>query len=351
MGRLTLKDVAEACGLSRSAVSLVVQDSPRVSAATKERVRRVMAEMGYVYDRAAANLRTRRSMAIGLIVTNVRNPYFAELAMAIENGLQDMGYTLLVGYSHDEADRQERLMSTMTEYRADGVIILPAAGTTAAGLRRLAGPGGAPHVLIARQVKGHDSDYVGVDNVKAGTLLGEHIRDLGPRTVAFVGGPAESEARAHRHRGVQKALKPAGIELSPKSLYASHSTPDDGARVTRELLDAGPHPDVIVAYSDAVAFGVQHALHDRGLRVGADVALGSFDDTTEARHQVPPLTSVSTFPAEIGEQAARLLLDRIGNGGPTTHTVIVPPALQVRESTSAWSPRAPRRTTRKATRP
>ena len=110
MARVTLLDIAEACGLSRSAVSLVLQDSPRVSDDTKVRVRQVMVDMGYVYDRAAANLRTKRSMTVGLIVTNVRNPYFAELTMAIEQGLQDAGYTLLQGYSYDELDRQERLL-------------------------------------------------------------------------------------------------------------------------------------------------------------------------------------------------------------------------------------------------
>jgi LacI family transcriptional regulator len=343
MGRLTLKDIAEACGLSRSAVSLVMQDSPRVSAATKERVRQAMVDMGYVYDRAAANLRTRRSMTVGLIVTNVRNPYFAELTMAIEHGLHDAGYTLLLGYSHDELDRQERLMSTMTEHRADGIIILPAAGTTEQSLRPLSGPGGAPHVLIARQVKGYDADYVGVNNVKSGVLLGDHIRDIGARTVAFVGGPAGSDARTQRHRGVQRILKAAGVQLTPRSKHASHSTPFDGAQVTRELLESGSQPDAIIAYSDAVAFGVQHALRERGLRVGVDVALGSFDDTTEARHQNPPLTSVSTFPTQIGEQAARLLLARITAPDQATEAVIVEPVLEPRESTTEWAPTTLRR--------
>ena len=97
MSRVTLKDIAGACGLSRAAVSLVLQDSPRVSEPTKARVRQVMAEMGYVYDRGAANLRTRRSMTVGLIVTNVRNPYFAELTMAVEQGLHDARVHLAAG--------------------------------------------------------------------------------------------------------------------------------------------------------------------------------------------------------------------------------------------------------------
>jgi LacI family transcriptional regulator len=343
VARVTLLDIAEACGLSRSAVSLVLQDSPRVSEDTKVRVRQVMADMGYVYDRAAANLRTKRSMTVGLIVTNVRNPYFAELTMAIEQGLQDAGYTLLQGYSYDELDRQERLLSTMIEHRADGIIILPAADSDAASMRMLSAATGTPHVLIARQIKGYDADYAGVDNLKSGQLLGEHLRGLGARTVAFVGGPANSTARKDRYRGMQRVLKRAGITITQPAEHASRSTPMDGELVTHALLDAGGQPDVIVAYSDAVAVGVQHALRDRGLRAGVDVGVASFDDVADARYQSPPLTSVATFPTEIGAQAARLLLARIADPDRASESVIVAPELNPRESTTNLHPHTLRR--------
>jgi LacI family transcriptional regulator len=343
MSRVTLKDIAEACGLSRAAVSLVVQDSPRVSEETKARVRKAMAEMGYVYDRGAANLRTRRSMIVGLIVTNVRNPYFAELTMAIEQGLQDAGYTVLQGYSYDERNRQDQLISAMVEHRTDGVILLPAADSQASSLQMLKSPQGTPTVLIARQVKGFDADYTGVDNVKAGELLGEHIRSLGARSVTFVGGPAESTAREDRYRGLARALKRSGITLSARSQHSSPSTAMDGERITYELLRSGSQPDVIVAYSDAVATGVLHALRDSGLKAGADIAVAGFDDVADARYQSPPLTSVATFPSETGTQAARLLLARIDDPERPCESVILAPRLNIRESTAGFSPLAPRR--------
>jgi LacI family transcriptional regulator len=343
MSRVTLKDIAEACGLSRAAVSLVVQDSPRVSEPTKARVRQVMTEMGYVYDRGAANLRTRRSMTVGLIVTNVRNPYFAELTMTVEQGLRDAGYTLLQGYSYDERDRQDRLISAMLEHRTDGVILLPAADSDTQSLRMLRSPEGTPTVLIARQVKGYDADYTGVDNVKAGELLGEHIQGLGARSVAFVGGPASSTARDDRYRGVARALQRGRIALTPHSQNTSPSTAMDGGRITHEMLRRGNQPDVIVAYSDAVATGVLHALRDSGLNAGTDVGVASFDDVADARYQSPPLTSVATFPSQTGAHAARLLLARIDDPQRPCESTIITPRLNIRESTALFSPHAPRR--------
>jgi LacI family transcriptional regulator len=340
--RVILQDVAAACGLSRSTVSLVAQDSPRASEQTKARVRKVMAELGYVYDRGAANLRTGRSMMVGLIMTDVRNPYFADLTMAVEQGLRTAGYTLLQGYSYDERARQERLISTVVEHRADGVILLPAVGSDAEELRMLARPQGTPAVLIARSIKGLDADYTSVDNVAAGELLGEHLRGLGARSVAFVGGPAGSAIREGRYAGVARALKRGGIALSARGRHTSPATPTEGERITHELLGNENPPDVIVAYSDAVAMGVLHALRDRGLRAGADIAVAGFDDVAEARYASPPLTSVATFPGETGALAARLLLARMADPQRPSESSIIAPRLHVRESTASFSPDAAR---------
>ena len=342
MGKVTVSDVAAAAGVSRAAVSLVLQDSNRVSVATKARVRQVMADLGYVYDRRAANLRMQKSMIVGLIVTNVRNPYFAELTMSIERQLHDAGYTLLLGYSHDENDRQRRLLATMTEHRVDGIVLLPAAETTADSLAALNGANGTPHVLIARKVRGHNADYAGVANVKAGTLLGRHLIEVGVRDVAFLGGPAGSIARTERERGLRRELETAGISIAPENSIGSPSTPSGGVEAAEKLLAQGDLPDVLVCYSDAVAFGVLHTLRERGIQVGRDVAVAGFDDTTEARHQNPALTSVATFPDRIGEEAARLLLERFEQQDREPRSFIVAPQLNVRASTAGWSPKSVR---------
>lgn len=352
MGRVTLRDVAAGCGVSRATVSLVLQDSTRVSMDTKERVRATMRSLGYVYDRRAATLRSQRSMTIGMIVTDVRNPFFAELTMALENALHDTGYTLLLGYSHDELERQARLIGVMSEHRVDGVVLLPASGTPVAALSALVALE-VPHVLVTREIPGYDADYVGVDNVAAGTLVREHLESLGVRSLAFLGGPEPSSARAERARGLglEVTPKPRGVRSGPEQParrvgkrgrwpcdIPTTAEATGGLRAVELLLDQGPLPDALVAYSDAVAQGVLTGLRARGLTPGRDVAVASFDDTLDARHAAPPLTSVATFPGQVGEQAARLLLRRLAHPEQPSRRILLRPTLEPRASSQLWTP-------------
>jgi len=333
--RVTINDVAHLSKVSRATVSLVLRDSNRVSAATKERVRKVMTDVGYVYDRRAANLRAHRAMTIGLVATDVRNPYFAELTMAIEREASSAGYTLLLGYSHDLVDEQERLLSAMVEHRVDGLLLLPGSGTTARDLARTLDANGIAHVLFARRVTGHGADYVGADNVKAGQLLADHLVEQGVRSVAFVGGPQRSSARRERERGLVKKLEKHGVRVD-LSLPSEASTVG-GMTVTTELLERGSLPDAIVAYSDAVASGVIATLRRNGIDVGEQVAVAGFDDIPQAAMEHPALTTVATFPERIGVEAARLLIARIEDPDAEYRRVILAPELRVRASTANWT--------------
>lgn len=343
MGRVTVRDVAAGCGVSRATVSLVLQDSARVSKDTKERVRATMRSLGYVYDRRAATLRSQRSMTVGLIVTDVRNPFFAELTMGLEDTLHDTGYTLLLGYSHDELDRQARLLEVMSEHRVDGVVLLPATGTLVSALGALVALE-IPQVLVTREIPDYDVDCVGVDNVAAGLLVREHLESLGVRSLAFLGGPELSSARAERARGLGlKAPRgqPAHRSGARGSWWCDIPTTAEatgGLRAVELLLDQGPLPDALVAYSDAVAHGVLTGLRARGLTPGRDVAVASFDDTLDARHAAPPLTSVATFPGQVGEQSARLLLNRLAHPEQPSRRILLRPTLEPRASSQLWTP-------------
>src|SRR6266540_635385 len=329
--RMTLKDVAAACGVSRATVSLVLQDSPRVSASTKERVREAMTRLGYVYDRRAANLRFRRSMTVALVTTDAHNPYFADLTMAIECTLYRRRYTLLLGYSHDELQRQDKLLNTMIEHRVDGVLMVPSCHTTDEMVERTLVASRMPYVLVTRYLPGHGADYVGVDNVAAAELIGEHLATRGHRRIAFLGGPAQSTARVERERGLRSVLAAHGLDFDETLSIASSADREGGARAAHLLLRRGEIPDAVVCYSDVVAFGVLAALRTAGIEPGADVAVAVFDDAPEACLQQPPLTSVSTYPDRTGAQAAELLLRRIEDPTRPAQTVLLKPELHVRE--------------------
>ena len=334
MKRVTIVDVAAAAGVSRATVSLVLRDEPRISAETRERVHRAIDEIGYVYDRRAAIMRTQRSMTIGMVVTDVRNPYFAELAMALEVALDGHGYSLLQAYSHDEHRREDRLLGVMVEHRVDGVILLPAKDTSAADLRTRLGAGGMPHLLIARRIRAYESDYIGADNVRAGKLLGEHLATQGYERVALVGGPTGSTARMDRQRGLRAGLKRHGVTLDAKMSFPGEANREGGVAALQALLEHGPLPDAIACYSDSVASGVVSGLRAAGLEPGRDVALGSFDDTPEAAIQHPGLTSVSTHPDRVGADGAKLLLERIATPELPPRTVLLDPHLSVRASST-----------------
>src|SRR6185436_3198636 len=211
MSRVTLMDVARHCGVSRATVSLVLNDSPLVAAKTRDRVRQAMRELGYVYNRAAAALRTQHSDAIGVVRTNITNTYFAEFATGVQDILTSSGTVPLLSVSGEDRDLQHRLVTSLVERNVDGIVLIPAHGTVPNDLPELLG---TPLVLMARRLYGMDVDYVGAQNRDGGYAAAEHLYSHGCRSIAFVGGFTDSSARDERASGVAEFLSDHGLTLS-----------------------------------------------------------------------------------------------------------------------------------------
>lgn len=340
MAAVTLRDIAERCNLSRASISLVLRDSPRVSAETKVRVRIAMQEMGYVYDRRAANLRSTRTFGLGLILTDVHNPALADLAMAVEDGAADGGCSVMMGYSRDVVRRQTDVIRAMLEYRLDGIILSPAHGSSPTDFAQLA-TSRVPVVQVTRRVKGLVSGYSGPNNAMAGSLLATHLHELGVRTVAFVGGNHGVSARTERVRGLRDQWRRLGGTWRPELIIATNALESGGVLGVRELLASDPAglPDAIVAYSDTVAAGILTEVRAQGIEPGVDVAIAGIDDSPSARHLHPTLTSVDTQMTSVGRQAVHMLLDAINDPDLEPSVTLADSALRIRESTTQWSPR------------
>ena len=250
----TLNDIAEHCGVSRATVSLVLRDSHRVSEPTKVRVREAMAQLGYIYDRRAANLRSRRAQGFGLVLTDVHNPGLAELAMTLEDVTVDAGLSLVMGFTRDDLKQQTQAIRTMLEYRVDGIVLSPAMGTTVKDLQPLV-RSGTPHVLVTRRIAGFKSDYVGPNNMLAGRLLAEHLASLGATSLAFLGGAANVSARLERARGLRDMWTKKGLFWQTELSIATNALEDGGREAVTLLRERGPFPDAIVGYSDTVVRG------------------------------------------------------------------------------------------------
>lgn len=335
MSRATLADVSEKAGVSKSTASLVVRGSTRISEATRERVLSAMNDLGYVYNRQAAMMRQSKSFTIGLVVTEIRNPYFAELTMVIEEAIHAGGYQLFVGYSRDDIDRQQELVEAMVQRQVDGLLILPASGSQHSQLESVLVQTGVPTVQVARFFT-PTFDYVGADNVSAGARLAEHVMSLGVTSAVLVGGPIESSARNERIQGLEVGFESGPVRFDRTDAIPAKNTPEDGARGMAEVLQRGDLPDVIIPYSDAIAIGVYDELRRNGFKPGRDIAVASFDDIPLAAMQVPPLTSMATHPQRVAQAASTLLLERIDDPQAQPARLLIEPTLRVRASTVKW---------------
>jgi DNA-binding LacI/PurR family transcriptional regulator len=337
MARVTLMDVARHCGVSRATVSLVLNDSPLVAAKTRDRVRQAMKELGYVYNRAAASLRTQHSDAIGVVLTNITNPYFAEFAAGVQDVLMSSTTVPLLAVSGEDREFQGRLVTSLVERSVDGIVLIPAHGTTPNDIPDLLG---TPLVLMARRLNGMDADYVGAQNRDGGYAAAEHLYSHGCRRIAFVGGYADSSARNERAGGVEEFLYEHGLTLN-----SDHSVVCDPARpqareAAMSLLTKDPEVDGIVCFSDVVAFGVLDAVADVGRSVGSDVRVIGFDDVHDAGLNRPSLSSIAVPARETGRRAAQLVLERAAGSSEPTVREEFPVKLEPRETCGCPRPQA-----------
>ena len=329
--RVTLVDVAQHANVSRATASLVLRGSSLVAEDTRQRVLSSMEQLGYVYHRAAASLRTLRSHTIGLVVPDITNPFFAELTVGIEARLDEANEVVLLANTSESLEKQDRVLAAMHENNVDGVLFCPAQGTPRAVIDRLHRRR-LPVVLLVRYLFDIAIDYAGADNVLGAELGAEHLIAHGHRRIAFIGGVSDSSARRDRLLGYHHALARHGLAADWALLPVSPPTRDGGYAAIRELLSQEDPPTAALCYNDVVAFGVMLGLQAGGLAPGRDFAVVGFDDIAEAALWPQPLTTLAVAPCQIGTEAVRLLLGRIAHPGDATRQAILPPRMVVRAS-------------------
>jgi len=328
--RATVKDIAKRAGVSPATVSLVLRNSPLVARPTRERVRSSIASLGYVYDRAAANLRARQTQTVGLIVCEITNPFYAELTAGIDEALDRAGWVAFLANTAESPQRQDRFIERMREHRVDGLLLSPAEGTDPEIIERLHGLG-LPVVQMLRRLGRRNSDHVGADFRLGMTLAAEHLIGLGHRRLAFVGGGRRASPARDRAHAYRETLKRHGLPIWP--IIDCLPTREEGEKAVGRLLTGGrDDPTAILCHNDVCAFGVLVGLADRGLVAGKDCAVIGFDNIPEAAHYRPALTTVDIGARRIGEEAAELLLRRIRAPEGPPESIILPPRLIVRSS-------------------
>jgi LacI family transcriptional regulator, galactose operon repressor len=328
-------DVAGRAGVSIGTVSNVLNHPERVAPATRDRVLRAMAELGFVRNEAARQLRAGRSRTIGLVVLDVGNPFFTDLAAGVEQTADKHNLSLVLCNSGDDAVREEHYLSLLQEQRAFGILITPVADKTAAieAIRRR----GTPVVLVdhgssTRQCSVSVNDQVG------GELAVAHLIAQGHRRIAFVGGPLSINQVSERLAGARNALRAAG--LRPGSLTVLE-TPALNVAAGRQAgdtitnLPARTRPTAVFCANDLLALGVLQTTTRRRLTVPTDLAIAGYDDIDFASAAAVPLTSIRQPRAQLGQAATELLIDEATMPHSHQHRQIVfEPELIIRESTT-----------------
>lgn len=323
-----IKDVAERAGVSVATVSRVLNGRAPV-AETRDRVLAAVAELGYRPNVVARALRTARTRTFGLVISDLRNPFFTELADAVEQEARRLGYSLIIGNAGESSGQQDDYIRTLLDRRIDGLMV-SSAGTGSTMLHEVVASG-TPLVLLDRALPGIAAPCV---RAEGGTALGElaaHLAALGRRRPAVIVAPAGTPTGDERLEQFRAALAGHGIALPAERIAASPDlSPAGGREMMRRLLDLPEPPDAVLATDNLMALGALDEVRARGLRIPADLALVAFDDVAWFAHLDPPLTAVTQPTRELGRAAVHTLLERIE--GREAPSVLLPARLVVRRS-------------------
>lgn len=330
-GRVTLQQVAKHAGVSTSTASLIVRNNPRISEATRKKVLKSMHELGYVYDRIAANLRSQSSDTVGIIITDISNTFFSEFLIGVHDALDEVGYTVLLGTTFDSVTKQDHLLSTMMEHRVGGLILCPVSESSQDTIERL-NEIDTPMVLAVRELPGVNCDYVGIDYPEGARIAVDHLLGKGHKRIALLGGIKESSTWIERMEGYREALSRAGLEVDESLVIDSAPTREGGLEAVLKVLENPNPPTAIFCFSDLIAFGVMQGLMMKGITPGKDIDIVGFDNVPVAEIYHPPLTTISSFPRRIGKEAANLLYQQMEKIEREQQRIILNPELIIRES-------------------
>jgi DNA-binding LacI/PurR family transcriptional regulator len=333
--KTTIYDVAEKAGVSISTVSRVINNTGRISKKTKKRVLEVIEQLGYQPSVVASALTGKRTRTIGLIIPDVANPFFAEIARRVEDRGRELGFNLLMCNTDNNPETEEMYLSLLKQKSVDGIII----GTTTRNHRVLKEllQDQLPVALIAQDIPELTIDVVSVDDYLGGYQATSHLVSLGHKQIAIMLGNLSRTSDKYRLQAFRQVLEDNGLELDEDLVIQTDYSLEDGKRAARELLTSPKRPTAIFACFDFLAIGIYQAAKELGLHIPDDLSVVGFDNTILASIVDPPLTTIAQPIDEMGRQVMDLLVREIEGEKKTKQRVILPPELIIRQSTKAIS--------------
>jgi LacI family transcriptional regulator len=340
---IKLTDVAEKAGVSTATASLVFNNRPGVNKETRENVIRAARELGYMPNNVARSLAMKKSQTIGLVVTDIENPFFGSLTRYIDEATHQNNYSLILAVSRDDPELENQILQKFIGERVDGILVVPTQLARAEfRIYELLAKRGVPFVFATTFYPGYDGDYVMTDLEQGSYRLTRYLLELGHRDIVFlVSSDLRSPISDLRISGFKRAFAEFSLEVEGESIVQCQR-PDfqSGYGATKGILEKR-QPDAVIAINDVLALGVLKAIKEVGLRVPDDISVAGYDGVIFSSIADVPLTTVRQNVSEIARLAVQLLIRKISDASPQEGRVLIPPELMVRDSTGPKPRRAP----------
>jgi DNA-binding LacI/PurR family transcriptional regulator len=318
---VSIRDIAQVADVTPGTVSRALRDSSRVKPETKRRIQRLAEDMGYTPDAQARSLVMGRTETVGLVVTNVADPFIGAIVQTIESAAQERGYTVILTSCDDKPEREMEAVRVLRSRRVDGVIVTSSrvGSLYQKHLDRLRVP-----VVLINSLVYHTGGYtysIGVDNHHGAYLATSHLLEKGHRRIAYVSAPPDRSDNTERQRGYRDALNEAGIEADPSLVVQGTGRAGGGQRALPLLLSLDPAPSGVFCYNDVTAMGLIHVAREAGLSLPQDLAIVGFDDIPFARFVHPALTTIAQPVAQLGQGAIEMMLALLSDDAPSEQSV------------------------------
>lgn len=328
----TIHDIARELKISASTVSRALNDNPRISLKTKEKIKAVADQLGYRPNSLASNLRNKKSNTIGIVVPLINRHFFSSVISGAEDVAYKAGYTVVISQSNDLAAKEINIVQSMFSNRVDGLIISIAMQTSTFEHLKLFRKKHIPLVFFDRAVPEIETDKIVVDDFAGGFRVTQHLIDQGYRRIAHLAGPQNLTTYIDRKKGYISALQKNGFEYDESLVIISNLTTDEGVSVVQKLMSLSNPPDALFCGNDTTALSAMIYLRDKGIRIPEDIGIVGFSNEPFSKVVSPSISTIAQPGFEMGQKAAELIIRKIENKERTYQTLVLPTELIVRES-------------------
>ena len=326
----TIKDVAELVGVHHSTVSRVINNDSRISDKPKEKVILIINKLGYTPNAIARGLKTKRTYTLGILIPDITNPFFAEIARGMEDAANKNHFNVILCNTDDKLKKERTYLQILKGKRVDGLILGTAhiKDQSILELERKK----FPYILVSRNIEGLDKNCIIVDDVEGGMMATEYLIKLGHRRIAHITGPLKTRSALNRLEGYRLALKKHKIEYRVEWVGEGDFKIKGGYQVMKRFLKLTEPPSAIFAANDLLALGAMQAIQKKNFHVPEDFSVVGFNDIELASFVYPALTTIRQPMLEMGALAVNMLLKIIEDGEFNQRKIVLKPKLIIRES-------------------